>query len=626
MSEELRWVFPVDNADQWDGFNESGINTFSGSPITHLAREVIQNSIDAGTEGAVKVSFNLRRLRTEEIPGLGDYKKSFEACLRSSKSEGEEARGFFKRAKQILSKKEIPVLEVSDFNTTGVEGPCELGKPFYAFLKAKGQSKKQDDTAAGSFGIGKFAPYAVSDLRTVFVSTVYKTKKSSLKQLTQGKAILISHDVDEKRHQGTGFFGKPDLCMPIVGNASISNQLLRSGGKPLAENMVGTTISILGFKETKNWEKVLKLSIAISFFSALYRQALVVDINGEVLNHENVHRVLRSENNKEIVKGTDIEVEEVERADSYLLALSSESSITECSEQNILGHVQLKLNVSDGLPRRIAVIRNGMFITDRPEGLKRFSGYKDFSGIIEFLSDTGSSFMRKMEPPRHDTFEPERLPTEQEQKKARKALKDLSEWVRKMLGRHAKDPVTEETAVDELAEYFADEDELAGAGGGFEKNPLSAIDFSTRPFRRSLTKRTSSGEDESKGPGEDGDGGGGKNTGKGGGGGEALGGSGPSGVDSSGGLVSIENVRMIPVSGKELRIGFTPLQTANANLLVKAAGADSDELLSVKNTSVGQLENNAVKLALEKDKRINLQLSISEEVYGAIKIELYEIR
>src|SRR5690625_5042123 len=112
--------------------------------------------------------------------------------------------------------------------------------------------------------------------------------------------------------------------------------------------------------------------------------------------------------------------------------------------------------------------------------------------------------MRKMEPPRHDTFEPERLPTEQEQKKARKALKDLSEWVRKMLSRHAKDPVTEETAVDELAEYFADEDELAGAGGGFEKIPLSAIDFSTRPFRRSLTKRTSSGEDESKGPGEDG--------------------------------------------------------------------------------------------------------------------------
>ncbi len=47
MTEESSWFFPKDDSDQFDGFNDSGINTFTGNPICHLAREINQNAIDA---------------------------------------------------------------------------------------------------------------------------------------------------------------------------------------------------------------------------------------------------------------------------------------------------------------------------------------------------------------------------------------------------------------------------------------------------------------------------------------------------------------------------------------------------------------------------------------------------
>jgi hypothetical protein len=88
-------------------------------------------------------------------------------------------------------------------------GPSHNGTAFYAFMKAKGQSKKASDTATGSFGIGKFAPYAVSRLRTVFVSTVYKDAEGVIQRLTQGKSILMSH-------RG----GRAKLNTPISGRAA----------------------------------------------------------------------------------------------------------------------------------------------------------------------------------------------------------------------------------------------------------------------------------------------------------------------------------------------------------------------------------------------------------------------
>ena len=43
----LRWLFPENPLGQEQGFNDAGIETFRGDSINHLARETIQNSLDA---------------------------------------------------------------------------------------------------------------------------------------------------------------------------------------------------------------------------------------------------------------------------------------------------------------------------------------------------------------------------------------------------------------------------------------------------------------------------------------------------------------------------------------------------------------------------------------------------
>ncbi len=47
MIDKIGWRFPPTNGGAGDGFNDSGIAHFKGSPISSLARETIQNSLDA---------------------------------------------------------------------------------------------------------------------------------------------------------------------------------------------------------------------------------------------------------------------------------------------------------------------------------------------------------------------------------------------------------------------------------------------------------------------------------------------------------------------------------------------------------------------------------------------------
>ncbi len=198
------WNHPIDESDQWDGFNDSGIETFAGSPIKNLARELIQNALDAKATGCVQVVVRLHRVKTATIPGYSELAANIQSWRDSAAGEGAKAQVFFDRARELIAGTTVNVLEESDFNTHGMRGPATNGSPYFAFMKAKGQSRKDSDTAAGSYGIGKFAPYAVSMIRTIFVSTVFSEGKGHFLQYTQGKAILMSHDDGSgRRRQGT---------------------------------------------------------------------------------------------------------------------------------------------------------------------------------------------------------------------------------------------------------------------------------------------------------------------------------------------------------------------------------------------------------------------------------------
>lgn len=282
MSNVIGWLHPTDESNQWDGFNEPGIEHFRGSPVKHLAREVIQNALDASCDAdkAVAVRIKLIKVSTELIPNIDEFRENVNHCLLGASKESPKADAFFKIAMEELQKKEISVLEISDFNTLGMRGPSENGTPFYAFMKAKGQSVKDSKTAGGSYGIGKFAPYAVSKLRTVFVSSISKNEEGELTQLTQGRSILMSHDVGADRKQGLGFWGIRHRCQPVNDiDSIIPSWIARAETGNLSEQKTGTKLSILCFDEHKNWQKLLTISIMENFFGAINDGRLVVSID-----------------------------------------------------------------------------------------------------------------------------------------------------------------------------------------------------------------------------------------------------------------------------------------------------------------------------------------------------------
>lgn len=477
--------FPIDGSGQWDGFNDPGIEHFTGNRLQHLGREVPQNTIDAKVGDPARISVQLIKVPTASLPGHAELAQAVERCrLKAAEDKSDKALKFFLNADKLLAAKELQVLQIRDANTTGLTGPCINGQPFFAMLKATGQSQKAD-TSTGSYGIGKFAPFVVSDLRTVFVSTVWADGNGALQHYVQGKSVLMSHlDGNGRTRRGTGFWGIIEQCQPVTKDSNALPAWLRmsdSDGGLMGQN--GTMLSIIGFEAVKGWQNILAANISENFFGAISRGELEVEIkDGPTITAGTLNAIFCNDTVRASVADQPGEPERFANVACYLKTIEGGSEVQVVHTENLhLGTCELRILVGEKLPKRVAVLRNGMLITERLPGLKRFSDFKEFADVLECTAEKGLALLRAMEPPRHDAFEPDRLSADQ-RSQGRTALRELADWVRKMLIRHAKDPVSEETNLDELADYFGYEEE-DGDGKGREKNPSGRVIIRARAVK-----------------------------------------------------------------------------------------------------------------------------------------------
>ena len=160
----------------------------------------------------------------------------------------ESAVNFFERGLDVLNSDEISVLRVSDFNTTGLLKSKEQFKsPWFNLVTASGVSQKSN-SAGGSFGIGKSAPFACTDLRTVFYSTLDAEKIEA----SQGVCRIATFEDEEGNETaGKGYYGLKDDSFPNK-NAPIYKQMFLD--PEFKRNQSGTDIYIMGFKEIEDWE------------------------------------------------------------------------------------------------------------------------------------------------------------------------------------------------------------------------------------------------------------------------------------------------------------------------------------------------------------------------------------
>ncbi|MGN6150615.1 MAG: hypothetical protein ACTHOH_01225 [Lysobacteraceae bacterium] len=614
-------MFLPNPGQEEEGLAHAGIETFKGAPYAGLARECSQNSLDAaerradGSPQPVHMVFKLLLVPATDIPGLPELKVALRTCLDQWKDQKKE-REFFTRAINIANQSTIPVLCVEDYGTTGLAGPALKGNPFHALVKSTGISQKSDVDARGSFGIGKNAAFAISGLRTVFYSTIYRNG-NYLAHLAQGKSILVSHEHMGEPRRATGYWGNPDY-MPVDDDEVLPAWLRRTE--------VGTTVASAGFFVEQDWHWLMVESLIRNFFSAIGKSSVrftvhwsetdAIEINaaslGALFTRQEV--LDAAENN-----GT---TEKLIFSSAMHAALSSNDSEVFIENFAGVGAFRMTLLQRDELPRRVGILRNGMYIADNlssfGHAMARFPMSRDFVAIVEPNDRDTSGRFRDMESPKHDEISADRIDDASLRRSYKSAMKKLGDWVRHTIRASTTKPAEADVLLDEMNQFFSNSNaERSVPDPGDKNEDPERVKVIPNPLvHKSLVGSGSQGESGSSGGSK-------KSTEKGGitSGGQtgrgrgAVGGRGGKSIAYSGLRNSVSD------GGRRRRIAFNPDATANAFLEISAVGVAADEAMNIKSIN-GDVCRKKPLIQLRQGERLRLDVEFDSPYTGPINLVL----
>lgn len=619
---ELAFVFLPNVGEEQEGLGDAGIETFRDAPYGSCAREAGQNSRDAklNNDLPVRMTFDVLSVLAENIPSIDVLSGAIESCL--SKNLSGKDRDFFTNASRIVASPQIPILRIADFNTKGLLGPPDSPEsPFNALLKGSGVSRKDSETSGGSFGIGKNASFAVSNLQTVFYSTVYECEDDhDLKFAAQGKVKLISHGGERGNdYKATGYWGAE--WFRAITESDLCPEWVRRDSR-------GTSIFSLGFRYAEDWAERMASSLVTNFFSAVSNKEMIFEVDAGRVNI-NSNTIGSMFYNAGIVKAAEESgaLSDLEFArDLYSCLVSEASKVTILDIQN-LGKIRIRILVGKGLPRRVGFIRNGMLITDnlryfdRP--LARFQNSRDFIAIVEPADAEASKVLKSLENPAHDAFSAERINDVAKRAVAVKALRKLGDLLRETIKSVTGVQTQTSVVLDELGEYFTG-DEIGGSSSNLnsENNP----EYYKYTARQKDVKNGSGGNGSAGNRQQGGSRKNAKRTFSRGGRGdyEEGRGEGENGKSGSMGLVDLIDVRnrieVFEGKAPARRIFFSADVSGCVELGVNAVGVNSPVGLVLKTVDVGVIRKGAVIIDVVPDRRYSILVSFDEPYDGPIEV------
>lgn len=414
-----QWNFPSANGLGIQGISNSGVETFKGKIMESLTREICQNSLDA-TNGCkpVKLEFHRSAITKESFPGYTTLKKYMEDAKKYwEERNNKKSIEFFSNACRILESNYIPILRISDFNTTGLTGSDdkEENSAWFSMVCSEGVSNKSGSNS-GSYGIGKSSIYAASSLRTVFFNTYDKEGKSA----AQGVSKLATFITNGAKKFGNGFYGNLQLdgsttCCEVIDELEDINY----------RDDYGTDIYIMGFNDYSNWQDKIIVSLLENFLLAIYNGELEVKIQDTMISKNNLKKLL--DKYKDFQDGCT-------SAFNYYQVLISDENVYENADlfKNISGKVKLKVVIfKDSLANRTVLMSrsNGMKLFDK----NRISSSIQFSGILTMEGDSLNQYFARMEDPTHTCWQPDRYDQENKIKEAEKVLKILNKWIKDII-------------------------------------------------------------------------------------------------------------------------------------------------------------------------------------------------
>ena len=295
MGKQIGWYFPPECNPSDRYVDEFADSKFGIDRWVSFAREIIQNSLDVFDEEIVPhrpvlVKMEYQFFSINEIPG-GDelYEcmyKAHEGAV-ANKSNKQTIDKYF-RGLKLLKGGKICCFKVSDFRTIGVtEG---RDNHWGALVFDEGRSMKNRPGSAGSHGVGKKAPFIISQVNTVFYSTLNKNGAN----LFQGKTSLINwNDDDGITRNGKGWFGivdesvedRREKVVPIEQESfnEINPFFIR-------KDELGTDVIIVGvlLDDPELIKSKIINSVLENFFVAIYNEKLELDILGEKITKDNL--------------------------------------------------------------------------------------------------------------------------------------------------------------------------------------------------------------------------------------------------------------------------------------------------------------------------------------------------
>jgi hypothetical protein len=585
---------------------------------------VIQNSNDAISDSTlpVRIEFDLLKVKVADIPDIEGLRDKFKRCLPHAMADNNlEAGKWFQDANDLLNGKTLSVLRMADYNTTGMTGPCELGTPYFAYMKAMGTSQKSAENSGGSHGIGKRAPLACSQLRTLFVITKFKNEVGQVDMLAQGFAALMSHSKSAQSKtgpfvDGEGHWGLTEGALPVDDETLLPKWLSRDG--------IGTSIYLLAFDAVTHWQKRLIAITLSNYFAAIHRGKLIVKIGSVEINKDTI--ASHFDGYKELANALDDEDEKARfiSARNFFSALDdSNPHLMPVEESQLLhlGRTAVRVVVQEGMPCEYAVIRGGMLITTSLPQLKQFPNYKDFVAVAECLDLEGEKLLRRMEPSRHDDFEPDQFESEKDKKLGRAALKLLQKHIRESIKKHARENLGEAGPIDFMSMFLADEAHEGVDKSELDLNPQGNILITPKKLspKKAIPKVLHEDDveddvivvdDHDVDPPDVHD--------------EVADRKLPKHNESNEGQMQVNNVRIFK-SGGLYKISLTPDETHKVCLSVFAVGQEFEERIKVKTSTVGTVKDGNIEISLVKGQRIQLEAELARESLGAYRVYAKEI-
>jgi hypothetical protein len=604
--------FPELQGGQVQGLNDAGVESFEGAIDVYLSRECGQNTVDAPGKDVqtVRLEFDRITIPAREIPGFPQVRETLKSCWQRWHTK-EKEKEFLERAMAMAAEKDIPVLKIADYGTTGLTGSDtdENGR-WFALVQSQGVSNK-GDTAGGSFGIGKSSPFAASRFRSVFYGTCTEPGSHAL----QGVVRLMTHkDPSGKLTQGVGFVGNYD---PDGGDGG--EPVFRAIRKPsdipstFRRTSLGTDIWVIGYRSGSEWQSDLIRSILSNFWPAICRGTIQFRVGKQEITKENLAELI-----SRYVGHEDFEAQYFYKSILHQPIKKRLKHVGDCA-------LYLAADSPD-LPRRVCMVRkSGMRIYDyQPKACR-----VPFSGLFICSDLEGNKILRKMEPPRHNEWDPKRI----EGADGKKALTEIKEWIReevKKLNPHFSGSSFNES---ELAKYVPDEDSEdlpSDDSGKSEEESLEpkpgTIDVSNNPIvptRVAPVIVEGSGNTGGGAPGEEpGSGGGG--SGGGGSGDDGQGGDGDGKVKTPAQKPPRLSVRSYRSGPNEYQLLLRSGIRYSGAVTVFAIGEDGHhEPVQISDAKLGQ---GGPKLILKSGAITGIQLKPAEPLRIVVRLNALERR